>query len=438
MGIPGPFPLPYAEGYAVSSDGLIFMWNGSAWINIGGGDPTAGEPIIVPGTVTQYWRGDKTWRELNKAAVGLPNVDNTSDLNKPISSATQSALNTKEGSIATGNPAHFWAGDKMWKAVPPAGEPVIPSGTITQYWRGDKTWQTLDKAAVGLNNVDNTSDANKPVSGPTQTALNGKEPTITGGTTAQFWRGDKSWVELPATDWGTITGKPATFPPTLPIPSSGVTGLDAAQFAQDTAIAGKQDTSAKGLANGYASLDASAKVPAAQLPAYVDDVLEFANLGAFPASGSVGVIYVALDTNKVYRWTGSAYIEISPSPGSTDAVPEGSTNLYFTTARSSAAAPVQSVSGRTGAVTLTKTDVGLANVDNTSDANKPISTATQTALNGKEPTIASGNAAYVWFGDKTWKAIPPAGIPEAPMDGKMYVRQNGAWVELVVGPYLEV
>ena len=45
--------------------------------------------------------------------------------------------------------------------------------------------------------------------------------------------------------------------------------------------------------------------------------------------------------------------------------------------------PVRSVAGRTGAVTLAKADVGLGNVDNTSDAAKPISTATQTALNGK-------------------------------------------------------
>lgn len=51
-------------------------------------------------------------------------------------------------------------------------EPSISAGTIAQYWRGDKSWQTLDKAAVGLGNVDNTSDANKPVSTATQTALN--------------------------------------------------------------------------------------------------------------------------------------------------------------------------------------------------------------------------------------------------------------------------
>jgi hypothetical protein len=157
----------------------------------------------------------------------------------------------------------------------------------------------------------------------------------------------------------------------------------AAKAYVDSADVLKEDKANKGAANGYASLDAGAKVPAAQLPSYVDDVLEYASTGAFPTTGTTGVIYVALNTGKIYRWSGSAYIEISPSPGSTDAVPEGSVNLYYTNARASAAAPVQSVASRTGAVTLTKSDVGLANVDNTSDASKPISTATQAGLDGK-------------------------------------------------------
>jgi Chaperone of endosialidase len=62
-------------------------------------------------------------------------------------------------------------------------------------------------------------------------------------------------------------------------------------------------------------------------------VLEFANLAAFPATGTIGIIYVALDTGKIYRWSGSAYVEISPSPGSTDSVPEGSVNKYYTDER---------------------------------------------------------------------------------------------------------
>jgi len=180
-----------------------------------------------------------------------------------------------------------------------------------------------------------------------------------------------------SSDWADITNKPSTFPPSPHAhPISEVTNLQAA-------LDSKQALAEKGQASGYAPLDASSKVPASHLPAYVDDVLEFASLSAFPATGIAGVIYVALDTNKTYRWSGSVYTEISPSPGSTDAVPEGSINLYHTTARAAAAAPVQSVSGKTGAVTLTKDDVGLGNVDNTSDLSKPISTATQTALDGK-------------------------------------------------------
>ena len=56
------------------------------------------------------------------------------------------------------------------------------------------------------------------------------------------------------------------------------------------------------------------KVPASQLPSYVDDVLEFANLAAFPAIGETGKIYVALDTNFTYRWSGSAYVQIGGVP----------------------------------------------------------------------------------------------------------------------------
>lgn len=57
-------------------------------------------------------------------------------------------------------------------------EPLISAGATTQYFKGDKTWATLDKAAVGLSNVDNTSDANKPISTATQIALNGKQPLL--------------------------------------------------------------------------------------------------------------------------------------------------------------------------------------------------------------------------------------------------------------------
>ena len=69
----------------------------------------------------------------------------------------------------------------------------------------------------------------------------------------------------------------------------------------------------KGKANGYASLGGDGKVPASQLPSYVDDVLEFASKTNFPSTGEKGKIYVDLSTENIYRWSGSAYTEISPS-----------------------------------------------------------------------------------------------------------------------------
>ena len=71
--------------------------------------------------------------------------------------------------------------------------------------------------------------------------------------------------------------------------------------------------SLKGVAYGVAELDETGKVPSSQLPSYVDDVLEYTSMSAFPATGETGKIYVALDTNKTYRWSGSSYVEISPS-----------------------------------------------------------------------------------------------------------------------------
>jgi hypothetical protein len=99
-----------------NANGEILKWNGTAWVNntlaeanvsaVGHTHAIADvtslssslsgkEPSITAGTTAQYWRGDKSWQTLDKTAVGLANVDNTTDANKPISTATQTALNAK-------------------------------------------------------------------------------------------------------------------------------------------------------------------------------------------------------------------------------------------------------------------------------------------------------------------------------------------------------
>lgn len=151
----------------------------------------------------------------------------------------------------------------------------------------------------------------------------------------------------------------------LPHPSNeladDVTRLRNALLALDSAVAAKIEQALVGAANGLAVLDGTGRVPAAQLPSYVDDVLEFATFAEFPGIGEAGKIYASRATNKIYRWSGTTYTEISPSPGSTDAVIEGVLNLYFTAARAAAAAPVQSVNGKAGAVLLGPADFGIPN-----------------------------------------------------------------------------
>jgi uncharacterized protein YjbI with pentapeptide repeats len=307
------------------------------------------EPTITAGTASQYWRGDKTWQALDKSAVGLGNVDNTSDANKPISTATQTALNLKAplaSPALTGTPTaptaisgtnttqvattEFvttavaaativdattlvkgkiqLAGDLGGTADLPTvpglatKEPTITAGIASQYWRGDKTWQALDKSAVGLGNVDNTSDANKPISTATQTALNLKAP-----------------LASPA-----LTGTP-----TAPTATSGTntTQVATTEFVT-TAVAAATIADATTLVKGKIQLAG--------------------DLGGTAASPTVPGLATKEPT-----------------------IAAGTTSQYWR--------------GDKTWQTLDKSAVGLGNVDNTSDTNKPISTATQTALNLKAP-----------------------------------------------------
>lgn len=264
--------------------------------------------------------------------------------------ATEPPLKVKNANLAnTAKLAQFHRLDNK-------GLDVLNDGGLE--WDSPTGAQTT-KTNLGLGNVDNTSDANKPVSTAVAAAL-------------------------------------TTY----------------------------QQTSEKGAAGGYAPLDGTGLVPPVYLPSFVDDVVEADDFASLPGTGESGKLYVTLDDGKVYRWSGSAYAEIVGSPGSTDAVPEGASNLYFTSARVletvlsglSLAAGGTIVSSDTVLAafgklqkqitdhlantsnphSVTKAQVGLGNADNTSDANKPVSTATQTALDAKlsAPTVNTNAASY--------------------------------------------
>lgn len=223
----------------------------------------------------------------------------------------------------------------------------------------------------------------------------------------------------------------------------------------------QQFINSKGAPNGLASLNESGIIPSAQLPSYVDDVIEVNTFSNLPGTGESGKIYIVRNTNLTYRWSGTNYVEISKSlalgetsstayPGdkgkattdklnripdklitdivnvnqsTTEAVLNfttyrqeaqqvGRNTLTITSATISQAGLMSSsdktklnglkdqagitsdidavqtnlethINNKSNPHKVTKDQVGLGNVDNTSDANKPISTATQTALNGK-------------------------------------------------------
>ncbi|HRJ91051.1 MAG TPA: hypothetical protein PLU21_02470, partial [Candidatus Saccharibacteria bacterium] len=149
------------------------------------------EPTITAGTTGEYWRGDKSWQTLDKTAVGLANVDNTSDATKNAASVT---LTNKTISGASNTLSNIAQSSVTNLTTDLAGkEASITAGTTAQYWRGDKSWQTLDKTAVGLSNVDNTSDAtknsasatltNKTISGASNTLTNIAQSSVTNLTT---------------------------------------------------------------------------------------------------------------------------------------------------------------------------------------------------------------------------------------------------------------
>ena len=185
-----------------------------------------------------------------------------------------------------------------------------------------------------------------------------------------------------------------------------------------------------GVADGVATLDSTGKIPTSQLPSYVDDVIESETYDSLPEKGESGKIYVAKDTNLVYRWSGSAYIEISASL----ALGETSSTAYAGNKGKATTDKINThVSNTSNPHSVTKAQVGLSNVNNTSDLNKPISTATQEALDLKADktqlsdmeTKTNAAATYQVKGNYL-TSIPAEYITETKLSQKSYATQS--WV----------
>lgn len=280
------------------------------------------------------------------------------------------------------------------------------------------------KSQVGLSDVDNTSDLNKPISNLTQTALDGKSDIghthiiddIDDLEEALGGKVDKtitvnghalsSNVSVTKSDIG-LGNVDNTADLSKPISTLTQTALNAKQNSLGFT---PENVANKNAVSGYAGLDEAGLIPSSLLPGFVDDVLEYSDLSSFPISGSTGKLYIALDSNKTYRWSGSTYVEISASPGSTDSVTEGSVNLYFTASRvlSTVSTGLSLLTGGVISATdtilvalgklqkqitdnlstltshiantsnphsVTKSQVGLSLVDNTADSSKSVASA---------------------------------------------------------------
>lgn len=229
-------------------------------------------------------------------------------------------------------------------------------------WAKAPTKPSYSKGEVGLGNVDNTADSAKSVKYATSAGSAG------------------------AVAWANVSGKPTTFAPSahnhddLYYQKSKVDGL----------LSGKAAASHKHAAADITSVNASAitgTIAAANLPSYVDDVLEYAGTSKFPSTGEAGKIYTDTTTNKIYRWGGSSYVVISD----TIALGETNSTAYRGDRGKTAYNHSQITSGNPHKVT--KSDVGLGSVDNTSDANKSVKYAKSATANNPIKTTGTG-AAY--------------------------------------------
>lgn len=170
----------------------------------------------------------------------------------------------------------------------------------------------------------------------------------------------------------------------------------------------------------------SGKIPEANLPSYVDDVLEYNSKSNFPTSGETGKIYVDISTNLTYRWGGSAYVEISPSL----ALGETSGTAYRGDYGAIAYAHSQKTSGNPHGVT--KSDVGLGKVENKSSADirNDITKANVTTALGYTPANQTDLNTLSSQIPKTYAGSSSAGGPAKSAEGVIDYEGNGNIIKI--------
>ena len=276
------------------------------------------------------------------------------------------------------------------------------------YSYGGQTLTADDRAKLNAASLTEFGYLNG-VTSAIQTQLNGKASTSHGyhvptpqtADTSKFLRNDNTWQSLPAA---------STSETGIVQLNDNINSTSATQAATANAVKKAYDkanhshpylaASLKGAKNGVASLDENGLVPSSQLPSYVDDVLEYDKLASFPKTSESGKIYVAQDSNKTYRWSGTAYVEISASLALGETSSTAYRGDYGKIAYDhSQKAHVTGVKGdsetayRTGNVNITKANVGLGNVPNV-------------ATNDQTPTYTAASAnANLTSGEKLSVAI---------------------------------
>lgn len=243
----------------------------------------------------------------------------------------------------------------------------------------------VTKDQIGLSNVDNTSDIDKPISTNTQEALDTKvdkedNKSLVEDTEISKLEKYPEYNEV-NTRINTVESEVESNTTAVTAHINNTSNPHEVTKAQIGLSNVTNDAQVKrtemGASNGVATLDSTGTIPASQLPSYVDDVLEYDTVDDFPATGETGKIYVSINDNNTYRWSGTQYVLISK----TIALGETSSTAFAGDRGKALSETVEShITNTDNPHNVTKEQLGLDKVDNTSDLDKPISTATQQAL----------------------------------------------------------